>query len=225
MLDRDVERAGFEEPLHQVVEVLGDQIVEVGLERDDAVGRGAVRCAPAPRAARWASARCGRSPAPCPIASIVSAGSDPNSSTTLRRIAAPVGVTVSQCTWAGTVGMPRSSSSVAGAGSGRRPCAVSTLPSPERHRRGRHARDPEAIQADRRAGHVDDRVDGAHLVEVDARERDAVDGGLGAAERLEDRERPLAHRRAQPRALEHPPHLAVGATVRSVVVERGRSWR
>ena len=45
-------------------------------------------------------------------------------------MAAPVGVTVSQLTWAGTVGTPSSSSSVAGAGSGSRPCSVWTLPSP-----------------------------------------------------------------------------------------------
>ena len=36
---RDVERSGLEQALHQVVEVLGDEIVEVRLERDDAIRR------------------------------------------------------------------------------------------------------------------------------------------------------------------------------------------
>jgi hypothetical protein len=52
---------------------------------------------------------------------------------------------------------------------------------------------------------------------MDARQRDAVDDGLGAAQRLEDRERPLPHRRAQARALEHPAHLAVGAAMGRIV--------
>ena len=49
------------------------------------------------------------------------AGSVQNSSTTVRTIAAPVGVTVSHAMPAGTIGTPRSSSSVAGAGSGSTP--------------------------------------------------------------------------------------------------------
>jgi hypothetical protein len=62
------------------------------------------------------------------MASMVMAGSERYSDTSVRRIAAPVGVTVSHATWAGTVGTPRSSSKVAGAGSGSFPWAVSTSP-------------------------------------------------------------------------------------------------
>ena len=38
VLQGDVDRAGFEQALHQEVEVLGDEIVEVRLESDDAIG-------------------------------------------------------------------------------------------------------------------------------------------------------------------------------------------
>ena len=62
-----------------------------------------------------------RVPAPRPIDSIVSAGSDVNRSTTVARIAAPVGVVISPSTIDSASGTPRKISAVAGAGSGIRP--------------------------------------------------------------------------------------------------------
>ncbi len=212
MLERNVEGARLEEPLHQIVEVLGHEVVEVRLDHRDAVAREPV---PAPQdRAQHVRQR------PGPI--VARAVADPLDRhrgqhaelvDDVRRIAAPVGVTVSQATCAGTVGMPASSSSVAGAGSGRRPWADSTVPWPsatgEQVTRSIASRS-RAIAA---AVDVDDRVDGADLVEVDVVEVDAVDPGLGAAERLEDRQRARLHRRREPRALDQAADLGVAAAV------------
>ncbi len=58
------------------------------------------------------------------------AGSGPNWLQNSASNAAPVGVTSSTASPVGCVGMPLSNSSVAGAGTGNRPCAVSTNPDP-----------------------------------------------------------------------------------------------
>ncbi len=104
MHQRHVERAGFEEALHQVLEMLGVEVVEVRLQHDDAIAaetgaapeHGAQHVGQAARSARCP--RRSRSPRRC------IAGSVQNSSTTARTIAAPVGVTVSQSMPAGTTG-------------------------------------------------------------------------------------------------------------------------
>jgi hypothetical protein len=83
----------------------------------------------------------------------------------------------------------------------------------ERHRARRDARDTEPRQRDGGARDVDDGIDRTHLVEVDLLERDAVDAGLGAAERLEDRECALANRRVQARAGDQAGDGGVAATV------------
>ena len=56
------------------------------------------------------------------------AGSGPNSAASAVTSAAPVGVTSSPLTSAPVTGTPSKSATVAGAGSGRRPCAASTNP-------------------------------------------------------------------------------------------------
>jgi hypothetical protein len=53
--------------------------------------------------------------------------------------------------------------------------------------------DAEVHEAERRADHVDDRVERAHLVERHVVGRDAVHAPFGSGERGEDRERTVAH--------------------------------
>jgi hypothetical protein len=69
----------------------------------------------------------------------------------------------------------------------------------EGYRAGRDARDTESRECDGRARDVHDGVHRTHLVEVDLLECYAVDAGLGAAQRLEDREGALAHLGVQAR--------------------------
>ena len=57
---------------------------------------------------------------------------------------------------------------------------------PGRHRAGLEPVDAQQVEPDRRADDVDDRVDRADLVEVDLRQVDAVDPGLGLAQPQED---------------------------------------
>ena len=69
-------------------------------------------------------------PAPKPVASIVIAGIGPNLDPHAASMAAPVGVVSSTLRSLPWVGMPSSSSTTAGAGFGRRPWALRTMPSP-----------------------------------------------------------------------------------------------
>ena len=125
------------------------------------------------------------------------AGSGPNESAMVRRIAAPVGVTVSKATWAGTVGIPRSSSRVAGAGNGSRPCAVSTVPSPRAT--------GEAVTRSMRS-----RCSALAAVHLSFRDRQRLEGGEGSA----------AHRLGQPCALDHPTDLGPVAAVPAPALAR-----
>jgi len=160
--------------------------------------------------------------------STVIAGSEQNSSTIVRKIAAPVGVTVSQRTCAGTVGIPRSNSKAAGAGSGRRPCSVSTLPSPSATgeavtrsipRRARPIAAPvtSTIASTAPTSWKCTCSSGTpwHLLE-----RHPVHLGLRATQRLEDRERSLAHNGVELRALENLGDFEVGSTAVAVVCAR-----
>ena len=108
-------------------------------------------------------------------------------------MAAPVGVTHSPGPGAGRVGAPALAriSSVAGAGSGMRPCCESTHPSPSGHDRRVQALDAEGLEARRAPDDVDDGVDGADLVEVHALDRRAVHLGFGGGEALEHGRRVL----------------------------------
>ena len=74
---------------------------------------------------------------------------------------------------------PRSSSSVAGAGSGSRPCAVPTKP--RAIGSGEHSSSSisQRLERERDAADVADRIERADLVEVDLLGLDAVDAGLG----------------------------------------------
>jgi hypothetical protein len=69
---------------------------------------------------------------------------------------------------------------------GMRPCAPSTKPPPTGQRRDVHALGAEQVQAEHRAGDVDDRVHRAHLVEVDLLEAGAVHLCLGLRQPRED---------------------------------------
>ena len=127
-----------------------------------------------------------RVPAPRPIVSIVMAGSGPNRSTTVVRIAAPVGVVSSISTVDSASGTPLQE--LGRRRGGQRHPAVRRLdPAPaRRHRAGLEPVDAEQVEPDGRADDVDDRVDRADLVEVDLRQVDPVDRRLGLAELAED---------------------------------------
>ncbi len=71
-----------------------------------------------------------RLPAPCPIAEGTIDGMGPNEVTQVRTSAAPVGVVASPVAAPASTGMPVTRSAVAGAGTGRVPCAVRTVPLP-----------------------------------------------------------------------------------------------
>jgi hypothetical protein len=69
------------------------------------------------------------------------------------------------------------------------------------------------VAGDRGGGDVHDGVHSAHLVKVHLVQGDAVDPGLGATQRLEDGQRPLAHSRRQSSRLEHTDDVAEVPTV------------
>ena len=154
-------RAGLEEALLTEREVLRHEIVEIRARARDA-SPDAPSARPSTARSTFGGPSCDSLRRQWPIASI----SSPEARETRRRrlsagIAAPW-ASPSPRDVGGTVGMPRSSSSVVGpAAAARR--AVSTLRC-RRHRAGRHGARRPAAQADCRAGHVDDGVDGAQLV-------------------------------------------------------------
>ena len=206
MHQRDVEGAGLEEALHPVVEVLGLEVVDVALEDRHAIASDAA--ADPSTGAQHVRQRPERSlPAPKPMRSTVIAGSVQNSSTTVRTIAAPVGVTVSQAMPAGTIGTPRSSSSVAGAGQ-RQACRARCSTS-----RGRaaaasgHAIAEAARQAI--AAPVTSTIASTAPTSWKCTSRRGCRARAPRrGERLEDRERAVAHRRREARAVEQPADLA-----------------
>ena len=176
----DVERAGLEAGGGGVRGELGEQVVEVGLDQRDGAGRrvGAddhaddVRDALRGRACRRRSRRLRAS---C-------AGAGRSASASAATSAAPVGVTSSSSISTPCTGAPRSSSSVAGAGSGRRPCAASTKPRPIGSGEQIDAVDAERLERERDADHLADGVDRADLVEVHGLGLDTVDLPLGVRE-------------------------------------------
>jgi DnaK suppressor protein len=79
--------------------------------------------------------------------------------------------------------------------------------------------DPEVVEPEAGADDVDDRVERAHLVELDVVGRDAVDAALGLGEPREDRECVGAHPIRQPAPLEERTNVAI-RPMRVVVVMR-----
>jgi hypothetical protein len=211
VLQRDIQGAGLDETFHQVVEVLGHQVVEVRLEEADAVrSRSSAAAEHGPqhvghrartlvaRAVSHRLHRHGRQRA-------VALHQRVQDRRPRRRHRLPV-----------DVGGHRGDAAqqLEGGRRGKRQppvLAIHAALSAQRHRRGADAFDPQARQADGSAGHVDDRVDGAELVEVDLLEGDAVDPRLGTTQRLEHGERPLAHGGVEPRLAQELHDLAEGA--------------
>ena len=113
-------------------------------------------------------------------------------------------------------------SSTAGAGTGRRPWGGADAARAERQRAAGEALDAEQAQADDGATDVDDRVDGADLVEMGLRGRPgAVDRGLGRAEQPEDAGRAGAVGGRQAGALDEVKDLAQGARRRVALAVDG----
>src|SRR5262249_35432158 len=108
-----------------------------------------------------------RVPAPRPIASMVMAGSAPNRSATVVKIAAPVGVVISISTVDSSSGTPFSHSARPGPGQGPTPVCRLARTEARGDRTCLKSFDTEQIKADRRAADVDDRIDGAHFVKMD----------------------------------------------------------
>ena len=135
------------------------------------------------------------------------AGSGPNSTASAATTAAPVGVTSSTLRSTPYSGAPRSSSSVAGAGSGRRPCALLDQPARRGQRRAGQLVDVEILERQRDAADVADRIQRADLVEVDGLRRDVVHAALGPRERGEHRVRPLERAGGKRGAVEQRTHV------------------
>ncbi len=76
--------------------------------------------------------------------------------------------------------------SVAGAGTGKRPCAQFTQPVPSDDRRGQHARLAQHFQRDAGAHDVHDGIHRADFVEMNFVRRQAVDLPLRLGDALED---------------------------------------
>jgi DNA polymerase-3 subunit gamma/tau len=94
---------------------------------------GSARAAPSPTTSRTTFERCATSrvPAPTPTPSTVIAGRAPDPDARVVASASPVGVASSPASGAEpATSQPRASSSTAGAGTGRTPCAVRTDPDP-----------------------------------------------------------------------------------------------
>ena len=153
-----------------------------------------------------------RVPAPQPIRSSVIAGRRPGVPSVVR-IAAPVGVTSSVATPLSYTGNPRKSSPVAGAGTGSRPCAVSTLPPPIGSGDTCTRSTPSAVEPGHRSHHVDEGVELAHLVEVHRLDRHPVHVRLGLGQ-------PAQHglRRG-------PSRRPAGSSARSAASISPRSWK
>ena len=205
----DVQGARGEARRRRVGRQLGQQVVQVGLDQRDGHGSGPRRVdAPGPRApARGWAGRAGRG---CRRRSRPTRASGPAAArtraTSAATSAAPVGVTSSTSSSTPTSGAPRSSSSVAGAGSGRRPWAASTKPRADGQRRAHHAarrRSSSSASATPQTSPIASTA--PDLVEVDALRVDAVHRPSATASRRkaswarEPRRAPAARRRRSAR--------------------------
>ena len=85
---------------------------------------------------------------------------------------------------------------MAGAGTGKTPCAECTIPPPTLSGEATIAVRAEPLEAEHRADDVDDRVERADLVEVHLLDRHLVDGRLGLGQPPEQLDRPRPRRGA-----------------------------
>ena len=125
------------------------------------------------------------------------------------RIAAPVGVTISDAPSPIRSGKPASNSAVAGAGTGMMPCCERAKPLPIGSGETSTSPTSKLVERPRGADDVDDRIDRADLVEVDVVGGGVVDLGFGLGQHLEDRDRAtLDAQRTALRAIDHRANLA-----------------
>ena len=152
-----------------------------------AIGSAAECCSassPTSSRSRFGCPGVSRPPAPYPDAEIRIAGSDAYCTSSMRRIAAPVGVTRSIGGPAAYTGAsPRSAKSCR---RGHRQCSVRTVncAAADVERRRQPAIDAEMRASDRRADNVDNRVDRADLVEVHLLDGHGMNLCLGLAQQL-----------------------------------------
>ena len=116
----------------------------------------------------------------------------------------PVGVASSPSPPASTC-QPRASSSTAGTGTGRLPCAAWVRPDPTATGLAVTRLTPRSASAAHTPDDVRDRVPRPHLVEVDVVGGDAVHAALGVGEPGEDGEGRVPDRRGQLRRLQQRP--------------------
>ena len=115
---------------------------------------------------------------------------------------APVGVTSSLWTPDEYTGAPASSFTVAGAGTGKVPVRGMHHPAADVQRRADDAIGLEPFDREHRADDVDDRVEGAHFVQMNLLDRNLVDRGFGLAKTMEERFGPRLRVRRQRRPLD-----------------------
>ena len=102
---------------------------------------------------------------------------------------------------------------MAGAGSGRTPCAACDEAPRERERRGDHALDAELLEQHERPADVDERVERAELVEVDVVGRHAVDPALDLGQSPERVERTRPRSLGELRSLDELADVPVVAVI------------
>ena len=127
---KGIERTPFHQLDHGVADHLAGKVVEIGLEHPDPVAGGRKLGAAQEQPQDVGLLRQVAAAGARPMLSMVIAGSGPNRSTTVVRIAAPVGVVNSISTIDSASGTPLSISAVAGAGSAVRPWAALIQPFP-----------------------------------------------------------------------------------------------
>ena len=189
-----IERTGAEQPVHERTEELRREVVDLALEDEQrcrrAAGVGLLADDDA-KHVRAAALLAGTRPAPDAIDAHRRHGTErpgvPGDEQRSRRrqTALP-----SPSPYTGT---PRTSSVVAGAGTGRTPWAVCTVPAADVERRGDEPIDAEPAQTEDTAHRIDDGVDGPHLVEVNLLHGDAVGRGLDLGQPAEQRRRTILH--------------------------------
>ena len=115
------------------------------------------------------------------------------------------------------VGTPSSSPTTAGAGLGRKPWAVRTMPSPGGHRAGPDLVDAEHLEGGRRADHVDDRCRGPRPRGSGPGRPGAGGAALDLGQRGEGGEGPAGHPVGQAGLLDQADDVGVGADDHVVV--------
>ena len=160
------------------------------------------RAPPRRPAGGWGGPGAPGAPARSRRARAVISGGRSKETSKARRSAAPVGVTSSPSPSPNRHGAPFSSSRVAGAGTGIFPCSDRASPLPPGSGRTVRRLRPGQLEQEAAGDDVDDRVDGAHLVEVDLVDRRAVDLRLGRPQQLEAADRPCERLRRQGGGLE-----------------------